>query len=68
MSATPSDWQALYRLADEHGGADVSVTQIRGRHPVHEVADNGGAQAVCVHDDTWQGVVLSDGTRVALGD
>ena len=61
-----SDWLALCRLADECGTADNSVTQILGRHPAVDVADNGGAQARCLHDDEFEGVVLADGTRVAL--
>lgn len=61
-----SDWHALFRLADQVGTAENSVTQIRGRHPIQEQADNGGAQAVCYHDDEFEGVVTADGERVAL--
>lgn len=61
-----SDWHALFRLADEVGTADNSVTQIRGRHPIQEQADNGGAQAVCYHDDEFEGVITADGERVPL--
>lgn len=61
-----SDWRALCRLADEHGSADNTVTQIVGRHPESHVTDNGGAQARCVHSEEWEGVVLADGTRVTL--
>ena len=61
-----SDWHALARLADEVGTLEVSVTQLRGRSPSVEAVDNGGAQARCVHDDEWEGVVLADGARVPL--
>lgn len=64
----PSDWHALFRLADSVGTAENTATQIRGRHPVSDVADNGGAQAVCIHDDEFEGVVLSDGSVYALMD
>lgn len=68
MSSAPSDWVALCRLADECGTADNTVTQMRGRHPTQEAYDNGGAQARSYHDDDWEGIVLSDGTRIALAD
>lgn len=58
----PSDWLALYRFADSIGTPHNSVTQIRGRQPLHPTADNGGAQAVCIHDDDFEGLVLSDGS------
>ena len=61
-----SDWQSLYRLADATGTADNTVTQVRGLHPSVEFTDNGGAQARCLHDEEFEGIVLSDGTRVAL--
>lgn len=64
----PTDWTALCRLADEHGTQDNTVTQMRGRMPPWETADNGGAQARCYHDDEFDGIVLSDGTRIALSD
>lgn len=66
MKARVSDWLALYRLADQAGTQANPVTQIRGAKPVHEFADNGGAQARCLHDDEFEGVVLSDGERVPL--
>lgn len=62
----PSDWGALLRLADAVGAQANPVTQIRGRHPQQGAADNGGAQAQCVHDDEFEGVVLSDGSRHLL--
>ena len=62
----PSDWHALARLADDVGTQEVPATQLRGRHPAEPVMDNGGAQARCIHDDEWEGVVLSDGTRIPL--
>lgn len=65
-SAEPSDWNALCRLADAVGTADNPVTQIRGRAPRQPVADNGGAQALCLHDDEFEGVVTSDGARHPL--
>lgn len=65
-SVEPSDWNALCRLADAVGTADNPVTQIRGRHPARPQADNGGAQAVCSHDDDFEGVVTSDGARHPL--
>lgn len=61
--APRSDWNTLMRLADAVGKQANPVTQIRGRNPPQPVADNGGAQAVCVHDEDWEGVVTSDGTR-----
>lgn len=65
-SGEPSDWNALCRLADAVGTTDNPVTQIRGRAPRQPVADNGGAQAVCSHDDEFEGVVTSDGARHPL--
>lgn len=65
-SETASDWDALCRLADAVGTADNTATQIRGRHPQQAAVDNGGAQAQCVHDDEFEGVVLSDGSRHLL--
>jgi hypothetical protein len=62
-AADRSDWNALLRLADAIGGVANPVTQVRGRHPTQHVADNGGAQALCIHDDAFEGVVTSDGTR-----
>ena len=64
----PSDWGALLRLADALGTQANPATQIRGRSPGQDVVDNGGAQAVCVHDDSFEGVVLSDGSRHPLAD
>lgn len=61
-----SDWGALLRLADLLGTQANPATQIRGRNPERAVADNGGAQARCLHDDEFEGVVLSDGTCHAL--
>lgn len=66
MKARVSDWLALYRLADACGSQTNPVTQIRGSKPIAESADNGGAQARCLHDDEFEGVVLSDGVRVPL--
>ena len=54
------------RLADLVGTPDNTVTQIRGRAPRVAVTDNGGAQAQCLHDDDWTGVVTSDGVRHPL--
>lgn len=65
-SLARSDWHALFRLADQVGTADNTVTQIRGRLPIQEQADNGGAQAQCYHDDEFEGVVTSDGERHPL--
>jgi len=65
-SSPGSDWGALLRLADAIGSALNPVTQVRGIAPPHPVADNGGAQAVCLHDDEFEGVVTSDGVRHAL--
>jgi len=62
----PSNWTALCRLADATYTSEALVTQIRGRHPEAEIVDNGGAQARCIHDDEFEGVVLSNGERVAL--
>lgn len=64
--STPSDWDALYRLADGSGVATNVVTQIRGRSPIDESIESCGAQALCIHDDDFEGVVLSDGTRIPL--
>jgi hypothetical protein len=62
-AADRSDWNALLRLADAVGTVANPVTQVRGRHPTSPVADNGGAQALCIHDEAFEGVVTSDGTR-----
>lgn len=67
-ASTPSDWHALYRLADSVGTLENPATQIRGRHPQQEAVDNGGAQALCHHDDDFEGVVLSDGSQYTLLD
>jgi len=64
--ARGSDWGALMRLADAVGSAANPATQIRGRQPPHPVADNGGAQAVCLHDEEFEGVVTADGARHPL--
>lgn len=61
-----SDWGALLRLADELGTQGNPATQIRGRSPEQTAADSGGAQAQCIHDDDFEGVVLSDGSRHPL--
>lgn len=62
----PSDWQALMRFADEVGTQANPATMLHGRQPPHEAVDNGGAQARCLHDDEFEGVTLSDGSRHPL--
>ena len=54
------------RLADLVGTPGIPATQIRGANPRQDVADNGGAQAVCIHDEAWSGVVTADGKRHTL--
>lgn len=53
-------------LADQVGTPDNPATQLRGLHPRHAAVDNGGAQALCIHDDAWTGVITSDGKRHPL--
>lgn len=61
-----SDWNALARLADRIGTQANPVTLICGREPLVPVLDNGGAQARCLHDEVFEGVITSDGERHLL--
>lgn len=54
------------RLADKVGTQANPATQLRGRRPPQATADNGGAQALCVDDDDFTGVITSDGRRHPL--
>ena len=60
------NWNALLRLADAVGTQSNPACQIRGANPQHQIVDNGGAQALCIHDPDWTGVITSDGKRHAL--
>lgn len=62
----PTDWNALLRLADQIGTQANPVCQVRGKSPSAAVADNGGAQALLIHDEDDECLVTSDGIRHRL--
>ena len=66
VQENPDNAAEAERLAKRYPAPNEVLLRNLKNVQLQEAVDNGGAQARCLHDDEFEGVTLSDGSRHPL--